>query len=157
MRVNVRVVAATNADLKEKVRQGSFREDLYYRLLIMDIHLPPLSERQGDIALLTAHFIDQFSHSTERTITGISAQAMALLQQYAWPGNVRQLKHTIERACILCPGTTISTEHISTEITGDNGKDHSHFPSPPSTPRNPSETPYNSISSQRRNSIPPDR
>ncbi len=139
IQIDVRVVAATNADLKEKVRQGTFREDLYYRLLIIDIHLPPLVERTGDITLLTTHFIDQFSHSTNKTITGISAQAMALLQQYSWPGNVRQLKHTIERACMLCPGTTISSEHIPAEITGASGNECSYHPSPPSDLQNSPE------------------
>lgn len=125
IRVDVRVVAATNADLKEKVKKGSFREDLYYRLLIIDIHLPALCERTGDIALLTNHFIAQFSQTAGKTITGISDQAMALLQQYSWPGNVRQLRHTIERACILCTDTTISTQHIPAEITGK--KEHNHY------------------------------
>ncbi len=118
LRVDVRVVAATNVNLKEKVKSGSFREDLYFRLLIIDIHLPPLRNREGDIPLLTNHFIGRFAKKLNKNITGISEQAMALLCQYAWPGNVRQLEHTIERACILCQGTTISSEQLPEELVG---------------------------------------
>jgi len=114
--VDVRVVAATNVDLKEKVQNGSFREDLYFRLLIFDIHLPPLRVRDGDIVLLTNHFIHHFAHKIGKNITGISEQALAFLCRYTWPGNVRQLEHSIERACILCQGTTISSEHLTEEI-----------------------------------------
>ena len=116
IRVDVRVIAATNIDLREKVKNGSFREDLYFRLLIIDIHLPPLHDRSGDIELLTNHFIEHFAKKIGKTITGISEQALALLCRYDWPGNVRQLEHSIERACILCPGTTISTEQFPEEI-----------------------------------------
>ena len=114
--VDVRVIAATNADLKQKVLEGSFREDLYYRLLIIDIKLPPLAERDGDIGLLTNHFINRFAEKMGKNITGISEQAKMLLNSYDWPGNVRQLEHTIERACVLCQGTTISCEHLPDEI-----------------------------------------
>ena len=114
--VDVRVIAATNANLRQKVDDGSFREDLYYRLLIIDINLPPLAEREGDISLLTNHFIGRFSDKNEKQITGITEQAMALLNRYHWPGNVRQLEHTIERACVLCQGTTISTDYLPDEI-----------------------------------------
>jgi two-component system response regulator HydG len=116
IQVDVRVIAATNVDLKEKVQNGSFREDLYFRLLIIDIHLPPLRARTGDIALLTNHFVHLFAHKLGKCITGISEQALALLCQYDWPGNVRQLEHSIERACILCQDATISTEHLPEEI-----------------------------------------
>lgn len=116
IRVDVRVIAATNVDLREKVKDGSFREDLFFRLLIIDIHLPPLRERKGDIALLTSHFIHHFAGRLGKSITGISEQAQSLLCHYRWPGNVRQLQHAIERACILCEGTTISTEHLPREL-----------------------------------------
>ncbi|GAB6191339.1 sigma-54 dependent transcriptional regulator [Desulfocastanea catecholica] len=125
LHVDVRVVAATNVNLKEKVKNGSFREDLYFRLLIIDIHLPPLREREGDIPLLTNHFIGRFAKKLNKNITGISEQAMALLSRYAWPGNVRQLEHTIERACILCQGTTISSEQLPEELVGRNTVDQS--------------------------------
>ncbi len=116
IKVDVRVVAATNVHLKKKVRSGSFREDLYFRLLTIDIDLPSLCSRHGDISLLADHFIHYFSEKLGKSITGISEQAMTLLSQYQWPGNVRQLEHTIERACVLCPGTTISASCLPEEI-----------------------------------------
>ena len=116
VRVDVRVIAATNVDLREKVKNGTFREDLYYRLLIIDIHLPPLRVRKGDIVLLTNHFIEHFADRLGKSITGISEQAQSLLCHYRWPGNVRQLEHVIERACILCEGTTIATEDLPQEV-----------------------------------------
>lgn len=119
--VDVRVVAATNADLKEKVHSGCFREDLYFRLLIIDIALPPLHTRHGDIPPLVSLFIQRFSAQMQKDITGISDQALTALCNYSWPGNVRQLEHTIERACVLCPGTTISSSQLSDDIiTGEN-------------------------------------
>lgn len=114
--VDVRVIAATNVDLKARVENGSFREDLYFRLLIIEIPLPLLSARTGDIALLTNHFIHLYAPKIDKNITGISEQAMVLLCQYDWPGNVRQLEHSIERACILCQDATISTEHLPEEV-----------------------------------------
>jgi DNA-binding NtrC family response regulator len=116
VRVDVRVIAATNIDLKEKVKKSEFREDLYFRLLIIDIHLPPLRQRKGDIALLSDHFRQRFAKNLGRSITGISEQAQALLCRYHWPGNVRQLEHAIERACVLCTGTTIATGDLPDEI-----------------------------------------
>lgn len=126
--VDVRVIAATNADLRQKVVDGSFREDLYYRLLIIDINLPPLAERNGDIGLLTNHFISRFAEKMDKNITGISEQAKTLLSQYHWPGNVRQLEHTIERACVLCQGTTISSDHLPDEIVSALAEDTAELP-----------------------------
>jgi two-component system response regulator HydG len=119
VKVDVRVIAATNVDLKEKVKSGAFREDLYFRLLIIDIHLPPLRERKGDIPLLSEHFCRLFADRLGKGISGISEQAQAALCRYRWPGNVRQLEHVMERACILCQGATISTEHLPPEIVGE--------------------------------------
>ncbi len=116
VQVDVRVIAATNVALKEKVTEGSFREDLYFRLRIIDIHLPPLREREGDIALLTNHFLHHFTEKLGKKFTGISEQALALLCGYEWPGNIRELEHVIERACVLSQGTTISTENLPEEI-----------------------------------------
>jgi PAS domain S-box-containing protein len=116
--MDIRVIAATNADLAEKVRSGTFREDLYYRLLIIDIHLPPLREREGDVELLAEAFLCRFSKQMGKAITGISEQALGALHRYHWPGNVRQLEHAMERACVLCTGATISLHHFSDEITG---------------------------------------
>jgi DNA-binding NtrC family response regulator len=114
--VDVRVIAATNADLKEKVRQGDFREDLYYRLRVVDITLPPLRERGGDLPLLCNLFIERFSKRLGKQISGISDQALQLLDAYHWPGNVRELEHVMERACVLCADDTITMANISEEI-----------------------------------------
>ena len=105
------------------MKAGSFREDLYFRLLIIDIHLPPLREREGDIPLLTEYFIGRFAQKLHKKITGISEQALVHLCRYQWPGNVRQLEHTIERACILCQGTTISSDDLPDEMLGKSKRD----------------------------------
>jgi DNA-binding NtrC family response regulator len=99
--VNVRVVAATNRDLEEEVREGRFREDLFYRLQVMPIALPPLRERRGDVRLLAAFYIDRFNREFRKHVRGLSPAAMALLDAYAWPGNVRELRNAIERAMLL--------------------------------------------------------
>ncbi|MFT5726599.1 MAG: two-component system response regulator HydG [Desulforhopalus sp.] len=123
--VDIRVVAATNANLKEKVADGSFREDLYFRLLIIDIALPPLRDRNGDIPLLVNHFIERFGAQMKKHITGISDQAMTILCNFFWPGNVRQLEHVIERACVLCPETTISVSQLPQDVTDRAENKHS--------------------------------
>jgi len=116
IRVDVRVLAATNVDLKEKVRAGEFREDLYFRLRVIDVILPPLRERGNDVLLLTNHFIDKISAKVGKQFGGISDQAKQLLLAYPWPGNVRELEHVIERACVLCQGTTLAADQLPTEI-----------------------------------------
>lgn len=118
LRVDVRVIAATNVNLKEKVRSGAFREDLYFRLRVIDVILPPLRERGDDILLLADHFIDKIAPKVGKRIGGLSDQARENLLSYPWPGNVRELEHVIERACVLCQGTTLTSEHLSAEITG---------------------------------------
>ena len=119
MRVDVRVVAATNVDLKEKVRAGAFREDLYFRLRVIDIILPPLRERGDDILLLADHFLHKIAPKIGKQIGGISDQARQRLRSYRWPGNVRELEHVIERASVLCQGPMLTTEHLPTEIARD--------------------------------------
>ncbi|MHC4064906.1 MAG: sigma-54-dependent transcriptional regulator [Planctomycetota bacterium] len=99
--VDVRVIAATNRDIEQSVREGKFREDLYYRLNSIPIQLPPLRERDGDIDLLANHYVSKFSTEFRKSITGISPDAMAQLRSYAWPGNVRELRNVIERAVLL--------------------------------------------------------
>ncbi len=116
IQVDVRVIAATNVNLREKVQQGKFREDLYFRLRVIDIMLPSLRERTGDVELLANKFIQQFSKKMGKPITGISDQAMTLLSKYQWPGNIRELEHVIERSCVLCHGSTIATEQLPQEI-----------------------------------------
>jgi len=116
IQVDVRVVAATNVDIKKKVQEGGFREDLYFRLRVIDIILPALREREGDIVLLLDHFIQRSSSKINKDVNGISSQAAELLTQYNWPGNVRELEHVIERACVLCDGASISRKDLPKEI-----------------------------------------
>jgi len=116
IKVDVRVIAATNADLKQKVQSGAFREDLYFRLRVIDIVLPPLRERIDDLPLLVEHFLAKFSKRLGKEITGISDQSLARLSECAWPGNVRELEHVIERACVLCAENTITTDLLSGRI-----------------------------------------
>ncbi|MFP3982878.1 MAG: sigma-54 dependent transcriptional regulator [Desulfurivibrionaceae bacterium] len=115
VKVDVRVIAATNADLKKKMDEGLFREDLYFRLRVVDIPLPPLRERKEDIMLLAPAFTDSFSQHLGKEINGITDQVMALLTGHEWPGNVRELEHVLERACVLTDGT-ITTDHLPREI-----------------------------------------
>ena len=104
VRVDVRVIAATNRDLDAEVRAGKFREDLFYRLQVMPIALPPLPGSLGDVALLAAFFIDRFNSEFRKRVRGLSATASALLEGYGWPGNVRELRNAIERAMLLANG-----------------------------------------------------
>jgi PAS domain S-box-containing protein len=115
-RANVRVLAATNVDLMDKIRQGLFREDLYYRLKVMIINLPPLRERTEDIPLLIAHFINHFQASFGKHIAKCSDEIMRLFMTYPWPGNVRELKYSLEHACILCPGGEIGLAHLPADL-----------------------------------------
>lgn len=116
IQVDVRVIAATNANLKEKVRDGKFREDLYFRLRVIDVMLPPLRNREGDVRLLAKFFVERFAAKLDKTITGISDQAVEILERHRWPGNVRELEHVMERACVLCNASTISTSHLPEDI-----------------------------------------
>ncbi|MCF8056426.1 MAG: sigma-54-dependent Fis family transcriptional regulator [Desulfocapsa sp.] len=116
IQVDVRVIAATNVNLRKQVQQGNFREDLYFRLRVIDIILPPLRERNGDVRLLANNFIQHYARQMGKQISGISDQAMDLLSQYNWPGNIRELEHVIERSCVLCNGTTIAKDQLPHEI-----------------------------------------
>src|SRR4029450_6272247 len=99
--VDVRVIAATNRDLEQEVKAGKFREDLFYRLHVMPLVLPPLRERNGDIGLLIDYYIDRFNREFRKKVRGLNAAALALLEHYRWPGNIRELRNAIERAMIL--------------------------------------------------------
>lgn len=132
--VDVRVVAATNSDLQQKVQNGQFREDLYYRLRVIDIHLPPLRERDGDFDLLARLFMERFSKQLDKNISGISDQALAMLKSYRWPGNVRELEHVIERACVLCAGATITIADLPEEVQGKGGGEPVVAPAPAGIP-----------------------
>ena len=113
---DVRVVAATNANLHDKVHSGLFREDLYYRLRVMVVTVPPLRERTEDIPLLTEHFVSSFSRAFGKEIYGVTDEVMHAFMHYPWPGNIRELKHTIEHACILCGAGPLATHHLPAEI-----------------------------------------
>ena len=115
-KVDVRVVAATVRDLGDEVRAGRFREDLFYRLNVLSIRLPPLRERRTDVPLLVEHFIRQFNARLRTAVRGVTPAAMRLLVQYAWPGNVRELENTIERALVLVDGDEIGEEDLPPRI-----------------------------------------
>jgi transcriptional regulator with PAS, ATPase and Fis domain len=110
--VDVRVIAATNIDPLEAVQKGKLREDLYYRLNVFAMRLPPLRERKEDLPLLIQSFINEFNGRNQRSIAGIDQQAMRMLEQYAWPGNVRELRNVIERATIIAQGPLIEPKHL---------------------------------------------
>ncbi|MGA7960762.1 MAG: sigma-54 dependent transcriptional regulator, partial [Candidatus Acidiferrales bacterium] len=114
--VDVRVIAATNKDFAKEIAEGRFREDLYYRLSVIPIHLPPLRERREDIPLLVRSFLDRYSKSMGKKIEGIAPEAMRRLEVYDWPGNVRELENTIERAVALEGSARISAEGLPLRI-----------------------------------------
>ena len=116
--VDVRVIAATNRDLEKAIAAGEFREDLFYRLSVIPIHVPALRERRDDIPLLARHFLERFRKSMEKPVEGISPQAMQRLESYDWPGNVRELENTIERAVALETGPEISMGVLPDRMTG---------------------------------------
>lgn len=117
VKVDVRVITATNADLQDKVGKGLFREDLYYRLRVIEINLPPLRARREGIPQLVNHFLEKFSARLNREISGISDQALQMLVNYSWPGNVRELRHIIERACVLCTDPVLTLECFPAELS----------------------------------------
>jgi DNA-binding NtrC family response regulator len=112
VQVDVRLIAATNRDLQELVKQGKFREDLYYRINVFLLRLPSLCERQGDIALLASHFIRKYAEKNNKKIEGLGQNAYAILEAYHWPGNVRELENVIEHAVIMARGNRILEEHL---------------------------------------------
>ena len=114
IRVDVRVIAATNRELEEEVEAGKFREDLFYRLQVMPVRLPPLRERVGDIRLLVSHYIDRYNREFRKHVRGLQPAAQALLDQYPWPGNVRELRNAIERAMLLAENGVLGVEDFAT-------------------------------------------
>jgi len=113
IKVNLRIISATNRDLAEAVKEGRFREDLYYRLKVVPLRVPPLRERREDIELLAKHFLNHFNTVFSKNFKGISDEALREMERYDWPGNVRELKNTIERAVLLFDGEMIEPEHLS--------------------------------------------
>ena len=132
IRCDVRIIAATNKDLERALEEGQFREDLYYRLNVFPIYIPPLRERKTDIILLAEHFLERFSSQNGRDIKRISQKALDLLVQYKWPGNVRELENCIERAVLICDDDTIRAHHLPPSIkaltgAGEHGSDRWSF------------------------------
>jgi len=117
IKVDVRVIAATNQDLAEKVRLGEFREDLYYRLKVVEIVIPPLRDRMDDIPALVDHFIRKFNGKFKKNIEAVSEGVQRIFMAYHWPGNVRELEHTLEHACVLCRQSTIAKEHLPSNFS----------------------------------------
>ncbi|WP_267929106.1 sigma 54-interacting transcriptional regulator [Desulfolithobacter dissulfuricans] len=125
VKADVRIITATNRNLEELVQQGLFREDLFYRLNVVKIQLPPLRERKEDIPLLIEHFIKKYSAQQGKDIVGISSSALNILMHYDYPGNIRELENIIEYSFILCEGGYIQPEHLPDTFTGTSGPDSS--------------------------------
>ena len=117
-----RILAATNKDLKQAVETGSFREDLYYRLKVITISIPPLRERKEDIPLLVEHFFRKHRSRLGKKATRVSDGTLQALKDYSWPGNVRELENALIRALVLCPGEVIEPRDLPDEICGKEGK-----------------------------------
>jgi two-component system, NtrC family, response regulator AtoC len=122
IKLDIRIIASCNQDLREAIKAGAFREDLFYRLSVVPIHLPPLRERTGDIPLLADHFLRKHAQKSNRAVKGFSPRALKMLSDYSWPGNVRELEHTIERILILEDGEVIQPEHLPSFISQRQGE-----------------------------------
>lgn len=122
-KLDVRIVAATNRDLKQEVREKRFREDLYYRLSVVDIKLPSLAERKEDLPLLQRHFVEKFAREYGKNISGITRRAQNVLSRHYWPGNIRELENVIGNACMMSDGPMIDTSHLSAELLREAGSD----------------------------------
>jgi DNA-binding NtrC family response regulator len=116
IRIDVRIIAATNCDLKQMMEDGRFREDLYYRLHVINIYLPPLRERKEDIPLLAQHFLEKYGQENNRRGLELTPDALDLMMEYDWPGNVRELENVIERAVVLTSGPRIDTNLIPEHV-----------------------------------------
>jgi transcriptional regulator with PAS, ATPase and Fis domain len=114
--VDIQILAASNRDLPEMLKVGTFREDLYYRLKVVDLHLPPLRDRIVDIPALVGTFIRQINQSTGNAISGITPRALSALKPYRWPGNIRELRHMVERVMLFCDDEVIDIGHLPSEF-----------------------------------------
>jgi DNA-binding NtrC family response regulator len=119
---DVRLIAATNKNLEQMVKEGNFREDLYFRLQVVPIHLPPLRERPGDILLLAQHFLREYARENEKTIGGFSPEALEALSNHRWPGNVRELRTATEHAVVLCRGANIALRDLPPSVRTSAGE-----------------------------------
>jgi DNA-binding NtrC family response regulator len=116
IKVDVRLVAATNRDLERMVESGDFRDDLFFRLSVVRIHMPPLRERREDIALITAHFLKIAAEENGKPVRELTSDALAALEKYAWPGNVRELRAAIERAVVMGPGAKLTLRDLPPSV-----------------------------------------
>ncbi len=116
--VDVRIITTTNRDIESEVRDGNFREDLYYRLNVISINMPQLRERKSDISLLATHFLDKYNRENGKAIEGISDEVLESWQEYDWPGNVRELENTVERAVVMCKGKYLELADVASHRTG---------------------------------------
>ena len=112
---------ATNTDLATLVREGSFRDDLYFRLDVFLIGLPPLKDRRGDIPRLAGHFIQRYNQSYQKRVAGLTPESTSMLEAYPWPGNVRELRNVLQRAVLLCTGEIIRPEHLPVRLRAPGG------------------------------------
>jgi DNA-binding NtrC family response regulator len=135
VRVNIRLISATNRNMIEMVKAGQFREDLYYRLHVFPIMVPPLRDRSEDVAELVQHFIIRFAAEEGRKIRTIEPQALAMLQAYAWPGNVRQLENAVFRAIVLCESDRLTVDDFPQIAALVDGYEVRIPPAPPPTPK----------------------
>ncbi len=129
VRVDVRVIAATHVNLQQAVAEGKFRDDLFYRLNVIEIRIPPLRERREDIPLLVAHFVERLAHELGKPVTHVSEAGLRVLMDYNWPGNVRELENAVERAMVSCRGTNLTEEDFS--FLAQNGQAGNTWTAPP--------------------------
>ncbi len=124
LEVDTRIISATNKELKSEIEAGRFREDLYYRLNVVNIHVPPLRERKEDIPLLVAAFIKEFAAENGKPVEGIDPKARAAIYNYSWPGNVRELRNCIESAVVLCKGNVVTPDDLPPTVSADSESNH---------------------------------
>ncbi len=122
LRADVRIVAATNRDIERDVREGKFREDLFYRLNVIRVHVPPVRERYEDIPLLAQHFLVRFARKNGKTVRGFTTEAIDAMCAWRWPGNVREIENAVERAVVLCRGDQIGLEDLPPTVRGESGR-----------------------------------
>ncbi len=153
IKVNVRVIAATNRNLKEDIKSGRFRQDLFYRLNVVPVHLPPLRERTEDIPLLINHFLKEFGEKDYRKVKGISSEVMDMVMNYEWPGNIRELKNVIEHALVCIKEDIVTYETLPLELRKGHMRDTSHPPfqpvqAQPSPAGSTTRKPYKKVSAE---------
>src|SRR5690606_39211038 len=136
LKVDVRLITATNRDLEKETREGNFREDLYYRLNVVPLDIPPLRDRADDVPLLVHHIINKFNERLKKKVRGISDDAMGVLRTYRWPGNIRELENVLERTILFCGGDTIELGDLPAELQAG-GEPHAR----PRTPSGQVEVP----------------